>query len=296
MVGNKRLGLALGILLFFTVTILGAPITKAFWGYGDCGDGHPITTMKALYDKNAEIDLDGIPSESFWADPNNINGSYTVPLASEFNTSSFFVVYMNLTFVINDEYLYVLCKWFDNSTRPSLGGNNYDGLYFCWNINVPNFSAYFIDGMVTQPMGGGDVDNWDWTCLSASPPNGSSYYCRDMCFGTTGWYDPNLEIDHVKIGYSFIENKSYTLELQRKLVTNDPYDVQFNEKKLYKFNMGLMNDSTHEDHAISWTFALDLTEDEDQNQIDGFFVPILFSITFIAVIVIIRKKKLIHNH
>jgi len=57
-----------------------------------------------------------------------------------------------------------------------------------------------------------------------------------------------------------------------------------------------MNDSTHEDHAISWTYALDLTEEEVQNQIDGFFVSIILSITFLAVIVVFLKKKLIHNH
>jgi len=140
--------------------------------------------------------------------------------------SSFFVVYMNLTLVMNDNYLYILCQWHDNTTRPNLGGNNYDGIYFCWNIDVANFSAYFIDGMVTANMGGGDVDNWDWTCLSTSPSNGSSYFCRDMAFGTTGWYDPNLEIDHVRIGYSYVENKSYLPEEQTWIFsTENPQDM-----------------------------------------------------------------------
>lgn len=280
---------SLSLLVSFIAII---SLSNAYWGLGDCQDGHPVVIIRPLYSKNAEINLDGIASESFWSSSENENGTLTVPLASDIGTSSFFVVYLNLTFVMNDEYLYILCHWLDNTTRPDLGGNNYDGLYFCWNINVPNFTAYFINGMITADMGGGDVDNWDWTCMSSSPPNGSSYFCQDLCFGTSGWYDPSLELDDVKIGYTYINNVSYTLEIQRKLQTNDPYDVQFDKTQLYKFNIGLMNDGTHEDHAVSWTHALDLKFDDiEQPFIDGYILSFVYMLMLISIIIYIKKQK-----
>ena len=141
---------SLSLLVSFVAII---SLGNAYWGLGDCQDGHPVIIIRPLYSKNAEINLDGIASESFWSSSENENGTLTVPLASDIGTSSFFVVYLNLTFVMNDEYLYILCHWLDNTTKPDLGGNNYDGLYFCWNINVPNFTAYFINGMITADMG-----------------------------------------------------------------------------------------------------------------------------------------------
>ncbi|MFW9938610.1 MAG: hypothetical protein ACFFD5_13265 [Candidatus Thorarchaeota archaeon] len=264
---------------------------SAYWGWGDCGESHGITYMKPYYEKNAVINLDGIPSEQFWSNPSNTNGSTTVALASEVGTPGFFIVYMNLSLVMNDNYLYILCQWLDNTTRPALGGNYYDGLYFCWNINVPNFSAYFLGGMDTSEMGGGNVDCWDWTCLSSSPPNGSSYYCSDLCFGTTGWYNPSLETEDIQVGYNYVINHSYSLEMRRKLIDNDNYDVQFNGNKLYKFNMGIMNDGTHEDHAISWTYALDLRNEEKKTLIDGYLIYFVIVIGFISSFLLIIQKK-----
>ena len=283
--------IAIGLILAQLFLFLYFPLALSWPGWGDCTDYHKVTYLTPLYKDDVGITLDGIASESIWTDQYNDNGTLSVPLAGEIGTPGFYVVILNLTFVMDDQYLYILCQWKDNSTKPDLGGNYYDGLYFCWNINVPNFSAYFDDGMVTAEMGGGDVDCWEWTCLEGSPSNGSSYFCRDTCFGTTGWYDPSLEIKDVQIGYTYRANDSYTLELRRKLVTNDNYDVQFNENKLYKFNLGIMNDGSHEDHAVSWTFALDLRRDEVPPIISNYYIPIILIICTITIFLILLNKK-----
>lgn len=281
------------ILISINITF---PFVLAFPPDGDCKDYHKVVSILPYYEKTAFINLDGLPNENFWTEHsnNNENGSLIIPLASESYGPDFSVIYLNITFVITDTHLLILCKWFDNTTRPDLGTSVYDGLYFCWNVNVPNFSAYFPSGMSTLDMGGGDVDSWDWSCLSSSPANSSSYYCRDRCFGTYGWYDPSLETEDVEIAYTYRINASYTLEIKRKLTTNDPYDIQFDQSKIYKFNMGIMNDAQHEDHLISWTHALDIKFPESHAEIPAYNTFLFFTSSIIALVVISRKiNKLI---
>ena len=282
------------ICLIFMITVNLASLSLAYPDEGDCATYHKVQKIIPYYEKDASIQLDGVPNEIFWTEHSNEeeNGSLIIPLASEEGGAYQVVVYLNITFVRTDTELYILCQWFDNTTKPDLSSNIYDGLYFCWNINVPNFSAYFTSGMSTLDMGGGDVDSWDWNCLDTSPPNGSSYFCGDKCFGTYGWYNPNLETENVKIGYTYRINHSYTLEMRRDLITNDEYDIQFDKTQLYKFNMGLMNDGTHEDHAISWTYALDLKfDDVGQPLIDGYIISFVYMFMLISIIIYIKKHK-----
>ncbi len=287
--------IAIGLILAQLCLFLCFPLSLSWPGEGDCTVYHKATYLTPLYNEDVGITLDGVASEEIWTDPTNDNGTFSVPLSGEIGTPGFYVVILNLTFVMDSQYLYILCQWEDNTTKPDLGGNYYDGLYFCWNINVPNFSAYFEGGMDTAEMGGGDVDCWEWSCLESSPSNGSSYFCDDTCFGTTGWYDPSLETSDVKIGYTYITNKSYNLEIKRKLITNDNYDVQFNENKLYKFNLGIMNDGTHEDHAVSWTHVLDLMGDETEAPpiISNYYIPIILIICSVTIFLILLNKKTI---
>ncbi|MHA1728702.1 MAG: hypothetical protein ACTSWY_08205 [Promethearchaeota archaeon] len=299
----NREDLIIPFFFLILLIVLFIPVTSAHPGYGDCKDYHGITYIIPYYEKNAEINLDGIPTESFWTNHDNseANGSLIIPLAFDINGPDFSVVYLNITFVISDSYLYILAAWKDNTTKPDLGFNIYDGLYFCWNISVSNFSAYFDGGMDTAEMGGGDADSWDWTCMITSPPNGSSYLCNDLCFGTTGWYDSSLEIDNVEIAYTYKTNKSYTVEIRRKLVTDEKYDIQFfiGNKNPYLFNMAIMQDGTHEDHAASWTYALDLENIQLISQpiplIPGFspllLLSVVISILGIKVLIIHKKIK-----
>ncbi len=287
---KKRNILRLFIIIFSLLILISIKFhsVNAFPPDGDCKDYHKVVNIIPYYEKSASINLDGLPNENFWTvhTHENENGTLIIPLASESYGPDFFVVYLNMTFVLTATYLYVLCQWSDNSTKPDLGASIYDGLYFCWNINVPNFSSYFPTGMSTLDMGGGDVDSWDWSCLISSPPNGSSYYCRDKCFGTYVWYSPSLETEDVEVAYTYRTNTSYTLEIKRKLITNDPYDVQFDQSKIYKFNMGIMDDGNHEDHAISWTHALDLRSPESSAVIHAYNIIIILSFSAIALVII----------
>lgn len=291
----KKIRTIRNILLIILINLIFLNPISLISGYpdnGDCKDYHKVVYIIPYYEKDASIKLDGVPNEIFWNQHSNEqeNGSLTIPLASEGIWPNISIVYLNITFVRTNQYLYVLCKWFDNSTRPSLSNNLYDGLYFCWNINVPNFSAYFSNGMSTLEMGGGDVDSWDWSCLSTSPPNSTSYFCKDKCFGTYGWYDPSLETEDVKIGYSYRTNISYTLEIMRRLSTNDQYDIQFDRTNKYLFNMGIMNDGTHEDHLISWTYALDLRFTTQSESISSYNIIIIIIISLFTISLLLFNR------
>ncbi|TXT54717.1 MAG: exported protein of unknown function [Promethearchaeota archaeon] len=282
----KKSKLFLVIILSLLASNFFISIAKSWPGDGDCREEHGITTANIAFDRSANLKLDGVPSESFWNKEKNKDAQIKIPLATVQNESYSFVVYLNATFIRNSEYIYVLCQWKDNTTKPKIG-NLYDGIYFCWNINCPNFSAYFDSGMDTAEMGGGDVDSWDWDVNHATQPNGSSMNAGDFCFGEKSWYEPNLENQDVKLAYTYKEDEYYTVEIQRKLVTNDEYDVQFDETKQYLFNLGIMNDGRHAEHAVSWTYALDFKA----NTIEGYNPNLSLIIGFLTMISIFILNK-----
>ncbi len=285
---KKTKTFTLSFILFVLFCNLLATFIIGWPGEGDCREKHGITVANISYDRAAIINLDGIPSEDFWKKEENQGAKIQIPLATNPNTPYFFVVYLNATFIQNDEFIYILCQWKDNTTKPNIG-YLYDGIYFCWNIDCPNFSANFEYGMDTAEMGGGNVDSWDWDVNQATPPNGSSMDAGDFCFGEKGWYATNLETQDIQIAYTYVKDEYYTVEFKRKLVTDDEYDVQFNEKKQYLFNMGIMNDGRHEDHAISWTYALDF----NVVSVNGYNVDLVLLTSLITIfpIVIIMKRK-----
>jgi hypothetical protein len=261
------------------------PFSIGHWGRGDCTKWHPLQFIDIPYDPDAEVNLDGLPIESFWRSEKNKRGNLIIPLASNINESDFFIVYLNATFILSDDYIFILFEWNDNTTIP-IGGDISDGLYICWNINVLNFSAYFIYGMDTSHMGGGNVDCWSLNINQDSPPNGSSYFCQDLCFGDNGWYNPNLEFEDVLIAYTYVENQSYSLEMIRKIKTDDnEYDVQFDQKIVYKFNIAIMDNGDHEDHALSWTYAFDFRP----KIIYGYLPELTMVIGIVSIAVIIKK-------
>ena len=280
------------IILTYIFSFIAIPYSTAYWGWGDCRDGHDMEYVNVPYDEDANLILDGVPSESFWTDSRNQKGKIQIPLAGELNTSGFFVVYLNMAFVMNDEYIYLHAQWNDSTTRPS--GGLKDGLYICWNMNVPNFTAAFLYGMDTTEMGGGCVDCWAWECRSTSPANGSSYEAIDDSFDEDGWNHSPLDFTDVNTGYIYRTDHSYSVEFKRKITTlDDDYDVSFQEKKLYEFNLGIMNDGMGYDHAISWTYALDLRP-EGNHVIFGFdviHIMLLGSFTIIYLIYHNRKKE-----
>jgi len=266
---------------------------NAWPGEGDCSEAHEITYIEVPSDKDALITLDGNPSESFWTEASNEKGQVQIKLAmTKIDTEIPEVFTLNATFIMNKEYLYILLEWVDLTPQYEESGNK-DGLAFCWDINTLNFSAYYVSDMNTMHMGGGRVDAWRWA-YSSFKEAGGAYYCLDDCFDEDGWIQGNPEISNIEVAYSVTED-SYTLELSRRLITNDEYDVQFDHSGVYKFNLALFNDTKYEDHAISWTYAIEL-EKESAPIIPGFLLEylILFS-CIITILNILIKKARIEN-
>lgn len=275
------------IFLFFILSAI-IPSSLGYYGDGDCGDYHTGQVIKLPYDPNANIQLDGIPSEAFWNDPSNIDGKTQINLS----TIEHEIITLNITFIRNAEYLFILCKWPDYTTRPAIK----DAFYFCWNINVPNFTAFYPSTMETDHMGGGYIDSWSWSISDDEPVNQSDYYCNDDNFGPGG-DETAHDLNDIKVGYRTEQNSHYTLEMSRKLKTIDPEncDVQFSSSKRYQFNLGIINDSHHgEDHAISYTHALDIHFKGNDPIINGFpLISFIIGINIIVIgIIILNRKKL----
>jgi hypothetical protein len=265
------------ILLFISLVSI-TNSSLAYYGDGNCSHSHGIKYIDIPIDNNADIILDGIPSEPFWADPANKNGSITIKLSEMRVGLEIPEIYtLNATFIMNEEYLYILCVWNDKTPLYDYPPEK-DGIAFCWNIDTPNFTAYYIADMNTRDMGNGSVDAWRWTYDDDLTP-GEIHHCGDDCFNEDGWIDGNPEANSIDAAFTNTTS-SYSLELRRKLNTNEVYDVQFTEKKVYKFNVAILNDSHYEDHAISWTYALDLRE--EPRIISGFPIGylLLFSCLF----------------
>ncbi|MBN1802328.1 MAG: hypothetical protein JW891_12530 [Candidatus Lokiarchaeota archaeon] len=261
-------------------------ITKQAIAYpgweGDCEAHHGIGSVISNYDASARIVLDGQSDEKFWLTYSN-NKAF-IPLATDITKSGGFNVTLNLTFVHNNNYLYILCEWEDNTTVPA--GFNYDGLFFCWNIDVPNFTADFLSDMSTDHMGSGNIDSWNWIY--------DDDFALDKCFGEKGWFDSSLEAQDIEVAYSLVENESYTLEIRRALTTGDQHDVKFDKTGLYEFNLAILNDGRHENHAISWTYALNLKLPANEFPVVVVIVIAIVSIAGVVVVIGVvsyRKKR-----
>lgn len=290
MIVLKKKSILIILVVIFSIYSIKIPTTNAYPGDGDCQDYHTITPIDVPIDNSANIILDGIANEEFWSKPENQIGKKTIPLASIRYDSNppDLLIYMNATFIMNTYSLYILCEWMDNTTSPE----DYvaDGILFCWDINVVNFSAYYPFGMSTEHMGGGRIDSWKWyhyTSISSGVPT----LCLDECFEDDGWVNPNPELSQVNTAFKAITNVSYTLEISRLLVTNEEYDVQFNKNKGYLFNVAIYDNDLHENHAMSWTYSLDLDIETLNPSIPG-YISLLMVITMIGIIVILQKNRL----
>ena len=267
-------------LLFFLIIILSiVPISKAF--PGDCRQHHTGQIISVPYYSNAMIQLDGITNETFWQD--NDAGQTQINVST---SDHGIITTVNMSFLRNDNNLFISCVWPDYTTQPSTR----DGFYICWNINVPNFTAYYPGGMDTSHMGGGYIDSWVWYINELSPINNSNTYGLDQSFGPSGHTN---EDDHftIGIGYTTAFNSHYTLEISRKLITSDKdFDVQFESTKLYEFNLGIINNSAFShDHSISYTHSLNIAF--QTTTIAGFpIINLLLGICLISLIYIYKKK------
>ncbi|MFW9987577.1 MAG: hypothetical protein ACFFC3_02895, partial [Candidatus Odinarchaeota archaeon] len=166
------------IVSIFQIILINSIIINgnAWPGEGDCSKTHGITYIDIPIDNEADITLDGNPSENFWTKASNEKGRIQIKLAiTKIGTEIPEVFTLNCTFVMNSEFLYILLKWTDLTPQYDESGNK-DGLAFCWDINTPNFSAYYVTDMNTMHMGGGRVDAWRWA-YSTYKLAGQAYYC-----------------------------------------------------------------------------------------------------------------------
>lgn len=277
---KKRLGL-MGFLFLIMITIC-SPTLAYPDEDGSCRDEHGVSLIDAIYDAEISLTIDGDDTDSAWTEYSAFK--INVPLASDSRETEFYVVYMDVLILLDNQYLYILCEWDDTTTQRGVA-LNYDGLFFCWNIDVPNFSSEFWDGMYTEDMGGGTVDSWSWYYGPAAAEPGTEYEGKDMCFGNNGWYALSIEDQDVLVAYSYEEGESYLVEMRRKLITGDKYDVQFDHIGVYDFNMAVINDGYHQDHAISWTYGLNI--EELPPSIPGYplLAIILLSLSSISIII-----------
>jgi hypothetical protein len=284
----KKKIVILVIIAFFTISSIG----NAYPGDGDCRNYHEIIQIDVPIDNSANIVLDGVANEDFWSKPKNQIGNVTIPLATiRYNDSKppDRMLNMSAIFIKNNQNLYILCQWEDNTTSAEVYVT--DGLLFCWDINVINFTAYYPFGMSTDHMGGGKIDSWKWYHHS-SVSSGIPFLCEDDCFQDDGWINPNPELSDVSAAFTCVSNVSYTLEISRPLVTGEEYDVQFNNHKEYLFNIAVYDNDLHENHLMSWTCSLDLTVETPPPSIPGYLPLIMMTLTTIGIILLLLQKRL----
>ena len=284
---NRNIIQILTVILIIFTPLFYIFSAAAYPGDGDCSTYHGITYIDVTFNSEAEIVLDGIPSENFWTHPTEI-------MLAEIEAEGVIpeLYSLNISFVINNDYLFILCQWEDSTPRDD-NPPEQDGIAFCWDINTVNFTAYYALDMNTLGMGNGSVDAWRWIYQDTISP-GEEHLCGDDCFNENGWIQGNSEAKSIDVAFTN-DSSSYILEMRRRLNTNEMYDVQFNEKKLYKFNIAVLNNDHDEEHAISWTYALDLREPEQI--ISGFNLEFFFLsisiFTCVFSIIIIKNKN--HN-
>lgn len=303
-----RVNLIFSLILLFLIVSWKIPFSFSYPGDGDCTDYHGITNINANYIENSQIVLDGVSNESFWNEIKIKNGFITIPTANILGNPGDEIIEAKLIFVLNNQYIYIYCEWNDTTSKPS-GINIFDGIYFCWNINTPNFTSYYPNDMNTEHMGGGLIDTWGTEFyFGDSHENHSSFVGNDGCIQEDGWHLG--EINDIEIGFSYVVDHSYSIEIKRKLITNHEYDVQFYKGKSYLFNIGLFNDGYGIDHTISWVYRLNILSDDyainnddddksskNDTQLDIGSIIIIGTISIILIIAIITyyKSKITKN-
>ncbi len=222
---------------------------------GDCRPYHGVTLFDCAYIESPAITIDGINDEPAWTQGNN--NTRRIPTACMNESVTFFKSYINFTAFRDDTYIYFLLRW--NDSTPTGLASRQDEVDLCWNINMKDFSAYFALGMQTMTPGE-RVDSFGWNKLDF--PNGTVNPGKDQCFGSDGWYDRTDETQDITTGYTLLNISStyyYQVEFRRKLSTDDDYDVQFDKNGFYEVNFAVINDLGHEDHAVSWNYAIKIT-------------------------------------
>jgi hypothetical protein len=289
---------SLSICLIIILCQTNISAVNAYWekGNDDCISEHGVGTIVAKYFESIDdITLDGVASESTWADTQE----FIVPTAcrnDSNNSEYFFISYIHIKIAYDKTNLYVLCQWNDSGAVSF--PHQQDAISICWNINVKNYTAgMFINPALMKTLEPDEsVDNWKWTA-STTYGNGSSYKVKDQSFGNDSWRGIDTEKQDVESAYTYGNwsdgiNK-YSVEMKRALVTNDDdrFDVQFNKNGEYLVTFAVMDNMGGEDHAVSYTWKVIF--DSLSETIDAFDVMLIgmTAMIFIPILMIYVKRK-----
>ena len=245
---------------------------KGDWGASedDCSTNHGITRQYGRYIKSPNITIDGIESKDESWNQEDVY-EYKIPVANNYYSSMRFKSYMFIKYIYDDVNLYIKARW--NDSTPI---DRQDQLFFCWNINCTNFtvSQFLESGAMKTVENGSRVDSWTW--MRRTQKSGSQINMFDGSYGYDGWLNIEESNDPILSFTSGIWTNNegyYQVELYRSLTTNEPdVDIQFEHNNTYRFSTGVGDSIGSNEHAISWTYELDLTNSIDQSFID--YLPI----------------------
>ncbi len=243
--------------VLLTITVINS--TSAHWGEedNDCLSEHGLTHHYATYITYPNITIDGVDNELAWNLTNVYE--YTIPMSNNIvEATSPFITYMFMKYIYDGSYLYIRATWNDSSI------NIHDMALFCWDINCTNYSAsMFADLNAMRTANPGEhVDSWQFVYNNRE--NGSTNSLLDAAFDYDGWL-PDETSREVNYGFvhGTLRNDSkhyYQLEMRRPLATSQPsVDVTFEENVPQRFTTGVCNGLENQEHAISWTYDLNLT-------------------------------------
>jgi hypothetical protein len=287
--------------IFFLLILCPIFPASGYWDYDDmdCLTEHGVTEFICPKLNSSTFVLDGVRNESVWEE--RAGNNVVIPVAARNNSAFLFVSYVNFTIFHDGDFIYFSSIW--NDSTP---GGLQDMFSVCWNINTTNYSVeMFVLGMKTGEPNT-FVDSWGWVCQGKE--NGTANRGKDQSFGETGWTSSQTtEPQDLNFAFTYLtidEVHYYSVELKRRLVTDDPLDVQFDvDGGEYLTSFAVINEMGDEDHAISWNYKMHLylteptfdddDDDDDTNgdleDIDGYLVPVFFSISCIAVILRLKR-------
>ena len=236
---------------------------KGDWGISDddCSTHHGITRHYGRYIKTPNITLDGIESQGESWNQEDVH-EYRIPMTNHYESNMHFKSYMFIKYIYDNSSLYLKARW--NDSTPI---DRQDQIFFCWNINCSNFtvSQFLESGAMKTVENGSRVDSWTWIRLSQN--NGSQMNMFDGGYGFDGWLDIEESNDPTisfTSGISINNEGYYQVELYRSLTTNEPdVDIQFEHNNTYRFSTGMGDSIGSNEHAISWTYELDLSNTID---------------------------------
>jgi hypothetical protein len=242
---------------------LGAQVslnTNSFPGFhsnGDCNLCHnePATAWNASW-ATESINVNGLADDTVWEEA--AGHRMYVPVGSTFGGTEQFI---QVTFAQNNTHLFMTLVWGD----PGIDGSDMekygdaDGVSIMWNVNASNFNMYYSGMKTEKPTE--MVDTWTWKATVADEDNafnstfeGAVY---DNAFDDGGWLGDDISNDitaYAKYGYiaSHYE-EDYFVELARPLVTDDPYDIQFEKTGYYEVMFAIFNGTSGVSHYMSFS-------------------------------------------